>query len=298
VSRTGACRLESSEKGDTQILYDGHTVTVYDASNEHALPLHPAAAPGQSARRAAADGSRRVLKSTFGYCPEKSAKHEVPSVAKIEEAIAKLDHVNVSGAKPTSIAGRRVHGAGDAQGGGSLMARRRALMGRRQRPAAACRAVLLDELLAVIELAASEVSFGPVSLGVRIHCHRRTRRSKKSSSLARPRTTAPAPSGDATHPKVTSHGSGITAVQVLESQAKPGEKPPSLPKACRRSSSISDHRDRAADGARHAAQLRALRRPLRAGRGDHAGADRGSRAGPVGVAAATRRPFGPGLVKR
>ena len=67
-------RLElQAEKGDTQVLYDGHTLTVYDASSNTLYRYTPPA--GQQAQ---------PTRSPTGD------KHEVPSVAKIEEAIAKL----------------------------------------------------------------------------------------------------------------------------------------------------------------------------------------------------------------
>jgi len=95
-----------------------------------------------------------------------SRKARSPKRRQVEEAIAKLDHVNVSGAKRQHRGQPAYTVRVTPKEGGSLIGRRRALMGRRQRPAAACGAVLLTSSSPVIELAASEISFGPVSSSV------------------------------------------------------------------------------------------------------------------------------------
>ncbi len=54
VASDGRMRLElQSEKGDTQVIYDGHTVTIYDAVQQHALPLHAARQERRRHRRQA-----------------------------------------------------------------------------------------------------------------------------------------------------------------------------------------------------------------------------------------------------
>ena len=73
---------------------------------EHAVPVHPARTRRrwrlQPKRDLEETGSTQIC-GTYG--PERH--HEVPSVAKIEEAISKLSqHANVSGATPTDIAGQ------------------------------------------------------------------------------------------------------------------------------------------------------------------------------------------------
>ena len=59
ISKAGRMRLElQSEKGDTQIYYDGHTVSMYDAASNtlyrYTPPAHEAGSAGDRARRAAA----------------------------------------------------------------------------------------------------------------------------------------------------------------------------------------------------------------------------------------------------
>ncbi len=79
-------------RGDTQILYDGHTVTLYDAST-NTLYRYTPKDPSQTQPASGADTS--------------SDTHEPPSVAKIEEAITRAErHGDVSGATPTDIGGQ------------------------------------------------------------------------------------------------------------------------------------------------------------------------------------------------
>src|SRR5664279_5257532 len=147
VAKDGRVRLElQAEKGDTQVLYDGHTLTVYDAaSNTLYRYTPPAGTPGTDTHPA-------------------TDKHEVPSVAKIEEAIAKLNHVNVSGATPTDIAGQPAYTARvSPKEGGSLIGG--AELSWDANNGLPLRAALYSSTSSspVIELAASEVSYGPVS---------------------------------------------------------------------------------------------------------------------------------------
>src|SRR5205823_1801978 len=91
IAPDGRLRIElQAERGDTQILYDAKTLEAYDAATNtlyrYAVPQHERAASDQGS------GSDR---------------HQAPSVAEIEKAIARLsEHANVSGAKPDDVAGR------------------------------------------------------------------------------------------------------------------------------------------------------------------------------------------------
>jgi outer membrane lipoprotein-sorting protein len=217
IAQDGRVRLElQAEKGDTQVLYDGHTVTVYDAASNTLYKYTPETAYAK---------------------PAKTEQHEVPSVAKIEEAITKLGkHATVTGATPTDIAGQAAYTArispkesGSLIGGAELSWD--AVHG------IPLRAALYSSTSSspVIELAASEVSYGSVDSSV-FEFTPPANATVEEVKLGK--------KGDATHagtkhddsakPKVTTHGQGITGVEVLESKAKPGEKslqlPESLPK--------------------------------------------------------------------
>jgi outer membrane lipoprotein-sorting protein len=219
IAKDGRVRLElQAEKGDTQVLYDGHTVTVYDASSNtlyRYTPPVPAAASTHEPRA-------------------KISEHEVPSVAKIEEAIAKLGkHANVSGATPTDIAGQAAYTArispnesGSLIGGAELSWD--AVHG------LPLRAALYSSKSSapVIELAATEISYGPVDGSVFEFTPPADAKVEEVKLPERGDTTHTGTKHDeSAKPNVTTHGQGITAVHVLESKAKPGEKPLQLPES-------------------------------------------------------------------
>lgn len=95
IANSGQIRLElQSEKGATQILYDGSTVTVYEASSNTLYQYTPPARSG-----ADTTGS--------GDAGRTDGSGQPPSVAEIQEAIANLmGHADLSGAVPTNIAGQ------------------------------------------------------------------------------------------------------------------------------------------------------------------------------------------------
>ena len=239
IAKDGRVRLElQAEKGDTQVLYDGTTVMVYDAASntlyEYTPTMHQASGCTETT-----SGQGTPTTATLRYCPEqKTDSGEIPSVAKIEEAIANLGkHANVSGATPTDIAGQPAYTArispnedGSLIGGAELSWD--AVHG------VPLRAALYSSTSSspVIELAASEVSYGPVDSSVFEFTPPADAKVEvlKLPSKHDAKHAEGEASGSADKPKVTTHGSGITGVAVLESKAKPGEKalqlPESLPK--------------------------------------------------------------------
>ena len=87
----------------------------------------------------------------------------------------------------------------------------------------------------MIELAASEVSYGPVESSVFEFTPPANAKVEEVKLTSKHDAKRPEAGGDgSSKPKVTTHGHGITGVKVLESNAKPGEKqlqlPESLPK--------------------------------------------------------------------
>jgi outer membrane lipoprotein-sorting protein len=216
VSKDGRTRLElQAEKGDTQMLYDGHTLTVYDAStNTLYRYTPPAAKQGASGEASSGAGDR----------------HEIPSVAKIEEAIAKLDHVNVSGATPTDVAGQPAYTVRvTPREGGSLIGG--AELSWDAENGLPLRAAVYSSTSSspVIELAASEVSFGPVASSVFEFTPPSNAKVEEITLADSKRGEQGGGSGPATHPNASTRGSGITAVHVLEADVRPGQKQPSLP---------------------------------------------------------------------
>jgi outer membrane lipoprotein-sorting protein len=218
IAADGRVRLElQAEKGDTQILYDGHTVRLYDASKNtlyrYTLPSHTEQAPTDSAD---------------------SSAHEAPSVAKIEEAISHLrKHANVSGPTPTDVGGQPAYTvrlspneSGSLFGGVELSWD--ATHGVPLRAAV----YSTTSSSPVLELAASEVSYGPVDSSVFDFTPPPGVKTEEVKVSGEHSASQPS-SGE--KPKVTVHGHGPGAIAVLESQSSSASKgsssslPESLP---------------------------------------------------------------------
>ena len=240
---------------------------------EHALPLH-AARPRSAAR------ARRTAAA------RSSADHEAPSVAKIEEAIAHLgEHANVSGATPTDVAGQAAYTVRvSPKEGGSLLGGAELSWDADQRRAAARAIYSSTQLPPVIELAATEISYGPVESSVFeftppanakveeiVLPHKHPANARHESGRGGERPAADARTATA------SRRSRCSKAQTKARPARNRALPEGLPQV-----KINGvERDRAAHRARHAAQLRALRRALPARRLGQPGGDRGGRQGPV-----------------
>ncbi|HEX3434098.1 MAG TPA: DUF2092 domain-containing protein [Solirubrobacteraceae bacterium] len=216
IAKDGRVRLElQAEKGDTQVMYDGHTVTVYDAASNTLYRYTPPAHEGTDQGGKGSDSGK---------------PHEVPSVAKIEEAIAKLKHATLSGATPTDIAGQPAYTARISPSeGGSLIGG--AELSWDADNGVPLRAAVYSSSSSspVLELAASEVSFQPVASSVFEFTPPANAKVEEVKLPSKDAKANGEDSGSADHPNVTEHGEGITAVQVLESKVKPGEKQPNLP---------------------------------------------------------------------
>jgi outer membrane lipoprotein-sorting protein len=214
IAKDGRVRMElQAEKGDTQVLYDGHTLTVYDASSNTLY--------------------RYKVPASEGAKPTGHETHEVPSVAKIEEAISELSrNATVSGATPTDVAGQPAYTtrispkeAGSLIGGAELSWD--AVHG------VPLRAAVYSSTSSspVIELAASEISYGPVADSV---FDFKPPPGAKIEEVALSGDHQASGSGGSSsaggsRPKVTTRGHGITGVTVVEGKTKPGEKPLNLP---------------------------------------------------------------------
>jgi outer membrane lipoprotein-sorting protein len=210
VAKDGRVRLElQSEKGDTQVLYDGHTVSIYDAASNtlyrYTIPPHEGGA-GDSP----------------GSGPT-TTDHEAPSVAKIEEAISHLDHVNISGATPTDIAGQAAYTVrvspkeSDSLIGGGELSWDAA-------NGVPLRAAIYSSTSSspTIELAATSISYGPVAASV---FEFTPPSNAKIEEIVLPKhggSYADSSTHSGEHPHVTTDGQGITSVAVLESRTKEG----------------------------------------------------------------------------
>jgi outer membrane lipoprotein-sorting protein len=150
VSADGRLRLElqtdvaKSSAGDFELLVEGRRVTAYDPGSETVyegmLPQHPVAAGGAA------------------------GKAEPPSLAQVEEGIREaMKHLDLSGAIPSDVAGRpayALHVAPQAHGGlvGGAELAWDAVNGTPLRAALYAK----GESAPVLELSATEISFGPV----------------------------------------------------------------------------------------------------------------------------------------
>jgi outer membrane lipoprotein-sorting protein len=212
IAKDGRVRLElQAEKGDTQVLYDGHAVSIYDAASNtlYRYTVPPAKDPTPNAANEAS-----------------AAQREVPTVAKIEEAISHLQHVNVSGATPSDIAGQAAYTvrvtpkeSGSLIGGGELSWD--AVHG------VPLRAAIYSSTSSspALELAATSISYGPVDSSVFDFT---PPANAKVEEIALPAKDATQPndhsphSGD--HPHVTTQGQGITSIAIAEGKVKAGAK--------------------------------------------------------------------------
>jgi outer membrane lipoprotein-sorting protein len=208
IAKDGDVRLElQSQKGDTQVLYDGHTLSLYDAATNTLYRYTPPAG-----EKAGDEGS--------GAGAPASGQHEVPSVAKIEEAIAHLSkHADVSGATPTDVAGQPAYTVrvSPNEGGSLFGGVELSFDANNGQP---LRAAIYSSTTPspVIELAATEVSYGPVASSV---FEINPPADAKVEEVS-------APGSDGTHashtstdkPNITTDGHGPSTIAVLESKTK------------------------------------------------------------------------------
>jgi outer membrane lipoprotein-sorting protein len=201
IAKSGDVRLElQSEQGDTQVLYDGHTLQVYDAATNTLYRYTPPAHEASGDEGSAMD-----------------EHHEAPSAAKIEEAISHLsEHADVSGAIPTDVAGQPAYTVRvSPKEGGSLFGG--VELSWDANNGLPLRAAVYSSASSspVMELAASEVSFGPVEGSVF---------SFSSPPNAKVEEVT-FPHGDHAHgqgsegekPKITTRGQGPSTIAVLAS---------------------------------------------------------------------------------
>jgi outer membrane lipoprotein-sorting protein len=206
IAKDGRVRVElQSEKGDTQVLYDGHTVQVYDASTNTLYRYTPP--------------PREEPQSSPAAHP-----HEVPSVSKIEEAIAHAEkHANVSAATPTDVAGQPAYTVRvSPKEGGSLLGA--AELSWDADNGVPLRAAVYSTASSspVMELAASEVSFGPVESSVFAFTPPPNAKIEEVK-LAHGDAHGSGSGEDGEKPKLTTHGQGPATIAVLESRAKSGK---------------------------------------------------------------------------
>jgi outer membrane lipoprotein-sorting protein len=237
ASKDGRLRLElQADKGDTQVLYDGHTLQLYDASTNTLYRYKPPedVTGAAAARKHTAKGAKRAREAAG------SDTHEVPSAAKIEEAISHLQqHANVSGAQPGDVAGQPAYTVRVSPNeGGSLFGGVELSWDANHGLPLRAAVYSTTSSSPVIELAATEITYGPVASSV---FEIKPPNGVKIEEVTISRPTA----ANRTHqkrkaggqrPKLTTRGHGPGAIAVLESRASAGARgsslalPESLPK--------------------------------------------------------------------
>jgi hypothetical protein len=209
VASDGDARLElQSEKGDTQILWDGKAVEMYDASTNTLYRYTPPS--GES------DGADSQ--------PQSSAKHEPPSLAEIEERIDKASkHAEISGATPTDVAGqaadpRRV---APRETGGHVACAEVSWDAVHGNPLRAA-IYSTNSSSPAIELAATEISYEqPEASALQF--------TPPSDAKVKNVTLPQAPkqgssSGEADKAHVSTHGKGLESIVLAETPVKTGSK--------------------------------------------------------------------------
>jgi outer membrane lipoprotein-sorting protein len=217
IAKDGRVRLElQAEKGDSQIYYDGSTVSFYDASTNTVY--------------------RYALPNAGGSAPKPAEHHDTPSLAKIEEGIAKVgQHAALSGATPGDVAGQPAYTVRiSPKEGGSLLGG--AELSWDANHGVPLRAAVYSSKSSspVIELAATGgVSYEAIAdsvfefkppAGAKVEDVKLPEKGSHDATKA--------PSGPDAHPKVTQHGKGIASVAVAEgksSKGKAGPLPEGLP---------------------------------------------------------------------
>jgi outer membrane lipoprotein-sorting protein len=208
IGQNGRARIElQAEKGDTEIYSDGHTLSVYDAASNTLYRYTPTAA----------EGAQEV--------PDPSSHHhEVPTVAKIEEAISHLrSHATVSDATPSDVAGHPAYTVRVSPSeGGSLFAG--AELSFDAVSGVPLRAAIYSSQTSapVIELAATEISYGPVADSVFAFSPPPGAKIKEIKFSHASGAQQPDKAGGADKPTVTTHGHGVTAIAVIESKNPKG----------------------------------------------------------------------------
>jgi outer membrane lipoprotein-sorting protein len=205
----GRVRLElQADKGDTQILYDGKTVELYDASTNTLYRYTPAAHASTTADK------------TAGVTHGQAKPHETPSVAKIEEAIADLHkHADVSGATPTDVGGQAAYTVRVSPNeGGSLLGGAELSFDAGNGVPLRAAIYSTDSSSPVIELATSEVSYGAVSNSVFAFT---PPADAKIVEVKPPQggTSSSHHGTNGTKPSVTSDGKGLSSIWTLEEKS-------------------------------------------------------------------------------
>jgi len=222
IGAEGHARLElQSEKGDTQILWDGKTASLYDASTNTLYRYVPSAGQTDASAQAGSDGSSTSgPSSTTGTSPRGT-----PTVSEIEEGLTHAGkHANISPATPTDVAGQAAYTVrvSPRENGGLVAGAELSWDAVHGVP---LRAAIYSTTSSspTIELAATEISYGPVSASTLDFAPPAGAKVQEVTLPAKSSSGAP-DAGSDEKPKLSTHGEGLGGIALLESPIKAGSK--------------------------------------------------------------------------
>jgi outer membrane lipoprotein-sorting protein len=183
ISGDGKIRVElQAEEGDTQILYDGRTLTLYDAASNSLYRYTPpqdssaqsgsggggeggsGSASGGGTSGGGTSGGGTSGGGTGSGSGAQSDGHQIPTVAEIQEAIVRImRHANLSGATPTDVAGQAAYSVriSPSRNGGLIGGAELAWDANHGVPLRVA-VYSTQSSTPVLELAATEISYGAV----------------------------------------------------------------------------------------------------------------------------------------
>jgi outer membrane lipoprotein-sorting protein len=216
VAADGQARLElQSEKGDTQILWDGKTAEMYDASTNtlyRYTPTHEA-------------GGETLATATDTKVGAKTGADKVPTVAEIEEHLTKASkHADISDATPTDVAGQAAYTVrvSPRENGGLIAGAELSWDAVHGNPLRAA-IYSTNSSAPVMELAATEISYGqPDSSALQFTPPANAKVKDVTLPTGAPQSGSSNASQDKPH--VTVQGKGLESIVLTETPVQAGSK--------------------------------------------------------------------------
>ncbi len=222
IGSEGHARLElQSEQGDTQILYDGHTASLYDAATNTLYRYTPKQESGEETLGAATD--RKI--ESGASAPAGTSPRGAPTVGEIEEGLTNADkHASISPATPTNVAGQPAYTVrvSPRENGGLLSGAELSWDATTGIPLRAA-IYSTSSTAPVIELAATEISYGPVESSTLNFTPPANAKVEEVALPSGHGAGAPGSSPAGEKPHVSTSGKGLGAIVLAESPVKAGE---------------------------------------------------------------------------
>ncbi|HEY5194477.1 MAG TPA: hypothetical protein VIJ39_11490 [Solirubrobacteraceae bacterium] len=222
IGSNGRARLElQSEQGDTQILYDGHTASLYDAATNTLYRYTPKQESGDETLGTTTDEAVQPENSS-----EQDSGHKIPSVAEIEEGLTRAGkHADISAATPTDVAGQAAYTVrvSPRENGGLIAGAELSWDATNGAPLRAA-VYSTSSPSPVIELAATEISYGPVESSTLDFTPPANAKVEEVTLPQKHASGASDSPSSRDKPHVTTSGKGLGAITLLESPVKAGSK--------------------------------------------------------------------------